>query len=186
MKITMKNNIAKRRMFSDEIIDLIRESRQRVFIAVNDEISLLYWQIGKRIKDEILGNERADYGKAIIKNLSDNLTAELGAGWSQKHLLHCLRAAETFQDEMFFSALRRDLSWTHIKALIYINDDVKRNFYIEMCRIEKWSSRLLQNRIQSMLYERTAISKKPEETIINDLEILMEMNYYFYLQYIFL
>ncbi len=82
--------------------------------------------------------------------------------------------AETFPDEQILSALRRELSWSHLKALIYIDDPLKRDFYIEMCRLERWSSRQLLERIQSMLFERTAISRKPEETIQHDLKLLRE------------
>ena len=68
--------------------------------------------------------------------------------------------------------MQRQLTWTHIKAILYIDDELKRTFYIEMCKIERWSTRVLEERINSMLYERTAISKKPEETIKHDLELL--------------
>lgn len=66
----------------------------------------------------------------------------------------------------------RQLSWTHIIALIPINNPLKREFYVELCKLENWSVRQLRERINSMLFERTAISKKPDETIKNDLEML--------------
>ncbi len=155
-----------------EIRNLIAESKQRVAVSVNAELSMLYWNIGKRIKTDILNNERAGYGQQILKKLSKTLIEEYGKGWSEKQLQHCLRSAETFPDEEFFSTLRRQLSWTHIKTIMYLDDELKRSFYIEMCKLEKWSSRTLQDRINSMLYERTAISKKPEDTIRNDLKLL--------------
>lgn len=71
-------------------------------------------------------------------------------------------------------ALSAKLSWTHLKTLIYINDNLKRSFYTEMCKMEKWSTRTLQERIDAMLYERTAISKKPNETIQNELNKLKD------------
>lgn len=83
-----------------------------------------------------------------------------------------MQFALVFADEQIVSALRRQLSWTHLKSIIYMEDPLKRSFYIEMSKLEKWSSRQLQERIQSLLYERTAISKKPELTIQHDLEIL--------------
>jgi predicted nuclease of restriction endonuclease-like (RecB) superfamily len=104
--------------------------------------------------------------------LSRQLTSEYGRGWGENQLWHCLRVAEIFPDEAILSAVRRELSWTHIKTLIYIEDPAKRAFYMEIARIEGWSSRQLQERIKSMLFERTAISKKPEETIRQDLEAL--------------
>ena len=155
-----------------EVKNLIEKSRQNVAVAVNAELSMLYWHIGKRINEVVLKNKRAAYGKQIISALSAQLTSEFGKGWSEKQLRHCLRAAETFPDEKIFSALRRQLPWTHIKTMIYIDDEVKRSFYVEMCKLETWSSRTLQERIKSMLYERTAISKKPRETIKTDLKLL--------------
>ena len=100
------------------------------------------------------------------------LTEKYGKGWSLQQLRHCLRAAEAFPDEQIVYALRIQLSWTHIRTLIFIDDPLKREFYTEMCRTEGWSTRQLSDRIQSMLYERTAISKRPELTIQDDLERL--------------
>lgn len=155
-----------------EIRTLIELSRKQVAATVNSAITLLYWQIGKRINEEILLHSRADYGKQIVQSLSAQLVTEYGKGWGEKHLRHCLRIAETFEDKEILYALSRELSWTHLRSIIYIDDPLKRSFYLEMCRLERWSTRVLQERINSMLYERTAISKKPELTIQNELELL--------------
>lgn len=155
-----------------EIKSLIEQSKQQLAVTVNATLSLLYWQIGKRINDEILQNQRAEYGKAVIENLSNQLTLDYGSGWSKKQLFHCLYVVETFPDLEKFSTVCRQLSWSHIKIIMYVNDPLKREFYIEMCKLENWSVRVFQERIQSMLYERTAISKKPELTIQQDLELL--------------
>lgn len=157
-----------------EIKTLIEKSKQEVAVAVNASITLLYWNIGNRINSEILKDKRAEYGNQIVNTLSAQLTVEYGPGWGEKHLRHCLRFAETITDEQIVYALRRQLSWTHLRSIIYMDDPLKREFYIEICKIEKWSSRQLQERIQSLLYERTAISKKPEETIKNELQQLNE------------
>ncbi len=167
----MKNNLFEKSLAAD-IKLLIEQSRQNVASTVNAELTLLYWNIGKRINQEILKGNRAEYGKQIIATLSQHLITEYGKGWSEKQLRHCLRFAETFPDFEIVSAVRRQLNWTHIKTIIYIDDELKRSFYIEICKLEKWSSRTLQERINSMLFERTAISKKPDETIKNELEIL--------------
>lgn len=159
-----------------DVKSLIEESKQQVMIAVNSAMTMLYWNIGNRINTEILQNQRAEYGKQIVSALSRQLEVDYGSGWSEKHIRHCLRFAETITDYQIVSALQRQLSWTHIKSIIYIEDAIKRMFYIEMCKIEKWSTRVLQEKINSMLYERTAISKKPEETIKNELKQLNEAN----------
>ena len=170
----MSNKLAKQNIATlyQEVKGLIDESRKHIATTVNSEVTLLYWKIGRIIQRDILKDQRAVYGKQIIAKLSERLTLSYGKGWSEKQLRHCLRTAETFQDEQILSALRRQLSWTHLKTLIYIDDALKRDFYIEMCKLEKWSTRMLQGRIKSMLYERTAISKKPEETIQSDLKKL--------------
>ncbi|MFZ4617663.1 MAG: PDDEXK nuclease domain-containing protein [Rectinemataceae bacterium] len=155
-----------------ELRVLIAGARQRAAAAVNSEIILLYWQVGRRISIEILKGERAEYGKRVVKELSARLTEEFGKGWGEKHLQHCLHIAEIFPDEEIVYALRRELSWTHIRTLAYIEDPLKREYYIELCRLERWSSRQLQERMDSMLFERSAISKKPEETLRYDLEKL--------------
>jgi len=155
-----------------EIKNLIETSKNNVAVSVNAEITMLYWSIGKRINDEVLLHNRAEYGKQIVGTLARQLGTEFGKGWSEKQLRHCLRFAEVFPDIQIVYALRIQLSWTHIRLIMFMADPLKRMFYIEMCKIEKWSSRQLQERINSMLYERTAISKKPEETIKNELELL--------------
>jgi predicted nuclease of restriction endonuclease-like (RecB) superfamily len=160
-------------LFND-IKSLIDSARQRAAVAVNAELTLLYWQVGRRINSEILKGERAEYGKQVIVHLAGQLTGVYGKGWSQKQLLHCLRFAETFTNEQILSALRRQLSWTHFKALIYIDDPLKRDFYAQMSQLEGWSTRVLSERIDAMLFERTALSKKPEETIRLELQALAE------------
>ncbi|WP_299735469.1 PDDEXK nuclease domain-containing protein [uncultured Endozoicomonas sp.] len=152
-----------------EIKDLIQSAKQRAAVAVNAELTLLYWQVGQRINTEVLKGERADYGKEIITELAKQLTAAFGRGWSNKQLHHCLRFAETFPDPEIVSAVRRQLSWTHIKTLIYIDDDLKREFYYLMATQEGWSTRTLQDRMGSLMYERTMLSRKPEKTIEHDL-----------------
>lgn len=170
----MTDKIELQKEFIGEIRKLIETSRQNIAISVNAEMTLLYWQVGKRINVEVLQGNRADYGKQVVVLLSKNLIIEYGQGWSEKHLRHCLRFFEIFSDFQIVSTLWRQLSWSHFKEVIYIEDPLKREFYIEMCKLEKWSVRTFRERIQSMLYERTAISKKPEDTIKNDLLLLKD------------
>ena len=156
----------------EDVRTLIASARARAAAAVNSELTLLYWQVGRRVREEVLGGERAGYGQQLVGALASRLKAEYGRGWSEQQLRHCLRAAEIFSDEAIFSAVRRELSWTHLKTLIYVDDPLKRDFYIELCRLERWSSRQLQERIQSMLFERSAISRKPTEVIRQELSDL--------------
>jgi predicted nuclease of restriction endonuclease-like (RecB) superfamily len=153
----------------EDVRSLIAGARARAAASVNAELTLLYWQVGRRVREDVLLGERAGYGQQLVAALARKLTAEYGRGWSEQQLRHCLRAAEVFPDEAILSAVRRELSWTHLKTLIYVDDPLKRDFYIELCRLERWSSRQLQERIQSMLFERSALSRKPTEAIRQEL-----------------
>jgi predicted nuclease of restriction endonuclease-like (RecB) superfamily len=170
----MSNNLTPPNNLLQEIRQLIDSAKQRAAVAINAEMTQLYWQIGKSIQTEVLQNQRAEYGKQVIAALSQRLTETYGKGWSTSQLRHCLRFAETFPDEQKVYTLCREFSWSHLRLLIYQDDPLKREFYIEIGRLEHWSVRQLQERIQSLLYERTAISKKPEETIRNDLKTLRQ------------
>lgn len=155
-----------------DIQQMIVKARHKVAASSNSALMLLYWNVGNRIRKDVLNESRAEYGKQIVKKLSDKLTVEYGRGWSENQLRHCLRTAEVFSKEQILSAVRRELNWTHIKTLTYVDNELKREFYMEMCIIERWDTRMLDERIDSMLFERTAISKKPDELIKNELEQL--------------
>lgn len=156
----------------NSIIGLIDETRHFVAKTVNQELTLLYWKIGKTINEEILKNDRADYGKKLIKNLSEELSNRYGSGFNKRNLYSFIKLNYIIQDITIVHTVCAQLSWSHIRTLIYIENNIKREFYVQMSIHERWSVRTLQERIDSMLFERTAISKKPEETIINDLELL--------------
>jgi predicted nuclease of restriction endonuclease-like (RecB) superfamily len=156
------------------VYQLITEARKRVAVFVNAEATLLNFKIGSYIHSFILEGNRAAYGKEVIIKLSRQLTQSFGAGWSDKHLRHCLRCAETFTEEQIISAVQRQLSWTHLKTLAYENDPLKREFYLEMAVLQRWNTRTLSEQMNKMLYERTAIAAKPEEQIakaLNDMKM---------------
>jgi predicted nuclease of restriction endonuclease-like (RecB) superfamily len=173
MRLVSPATAADENLVSD-IRSLIASTRQRVAATVNAELTLLYWEIGSRINRDVLAGERAEYGKQVLANLAAALTSDFGSGWSLKTLRHCTQLGSVFPDREIVSSLGRQLSWTHLKTLIYISEPIKRDFYIEIAKVERWSVRQLQERIKSMLYERTAISKKPDETITQDLKVLRE------------
>ncbi len=157
--------------FLGDIRKLIEHSRQNVVKVVNAELSLLYWNIGKRINEEFLLNERAKYGKQILITLAQQLTDEYGKGWSERMLNYCIKFAQTFPEQIP-NTVCSEFSWSHIKQFIAIDDKLKRDFYIEMCKLGNWSVRTLHDRIDKLMYERTAISNKPDETIRQELDLL--------------
>ena len=157
-----------------DVRELIEAARQHVAQAVNASIVALYWHIGKRVRDDVLHQRRAEYGKRIVVTLSKQLTTEYGRGYSESSLSRMMRLAEVFPDDQILAALSQELSWSHFLEIIVMDDPLQRDFYAEMCRIERWSVRALRTKIQGMLYERTAISKKPEEVIRRELTALRE------------
>ena len=106
----------------------------------------------------------------IVKELSQRLSERYGKGWSEKTLRHCLRAAETFTEEEIVYAVRRQFSWTHLRSIMFLEDPLARKFYMQMCCYDHWDTRTLDRKIDSQLYERTAISRRPEDVIRQALE----------------
>lgn len=168
-----KNKSVSQNLIGD-IRQLIESARQSVATTVNAGITLLYWEIGTRIRQDILKKERAEYGKQIVSTLSKHLEAEYGRGFSRRNLFHMIRFAEVFPDREIVHALSTQLTWTHFREIIYLDDNLKRDFYAEMCRIERWSTRTLRAKMQGMLFERTAISRKPEELAKQEIAALRE------------
>ena len=153
-----------------DVCRIIDDTRNRVAVYVNSEVCLTNWRIGKRIKEDVLFNKRAEYGKQVVKNLSVKLTERYGKGWSLQTLQHCIRAAYTFTEEEIVYAVRMQFSWTQLRSVMFISDPLARQFYMQMCQYEHWSTRTLEEKIDSQLYERTAISRRPEEVIRQTLD----------------
>ena len=152
----------------------IKEARKQVAATANAALTTLYWRIGHRVSTEVLGGDRAEYGAETVAALGRQLEARYGRGFGEKNLRRMVQFAEAFPDPEIVAALRRQLGWAHFKVLIPLKDGLKREFYAEMCRVEGWSTRQLVERIDSMLYERTALSKKPEQLIRKELAALRD------------
>jgi predicted nuclease of restriction endonuclease-like (RecB) superfamily len=146
----------------EDLRSIIDQTRRSIASTVNAGLTLLYWHVGSRIRKEILKDERAEYGKKIVATLWRQLTADYGKGFLEKNLHRMIQFAEVFPDQQVTLSLTRQLSWSHFRLLIPIKDGIKRDFYAEMCRVERWNERTLRKKINSMLFERTALSKRPE------------------------
>lgn len=158
-----------------DIRTLIEQSRHQVAAAVNAGMTLMYWHIGERINREILGGERAAYGKQIVATVSQQLTEEYGGSqFSVKNLNRMRLFAERFPDLSIWTPLVSKLSWSHFLQVISIDDNLKRQFYLTMAADQRWSKRTLKAKLDGMLYERTAIAKQPDEVILHDLELLRD------------
>lgn len=157
-----------------DIRALIETSRQRTVLAVNAELTLLFWRIGQRIHTEVLAGQRAGYGEEILPTLAKQLTRDYGRGFGEKNLRRMVKFAVTFPEEPIVATLSRQLSWSHFVLLLPLKDPLQRDYYAQMASAERWGVRTLRERIDSMLYERTALSQKPAETIAQELATLRD------------
>jgi len=148
-----------------DLRQLIQSARQRIASVANATTTLLCWNVGRRLLRENLQGGRALYGKQILATVSQELSTEFGAGFSYTALTRMVRFAEWMSDECIVATLSQELSWSHFIELLPIKEPMARDFYAEMCRIERWDVRTLRQKIGGMLFERTALSKKPLATV---------------------
>ena len=148
-----------------DIRALIESTRARVAQTVNAGLVLLYWSIGNRINRELLHGDRAAYGGKIIRTLSDTLTPQYGQGFGHRNLFRMVAFSTLFPNPKIVSTLSTQLGWSHFLEILQFKDSNRREFYTEMCRIERWSVRALRQKIRGLLFERTALSKKPAKLI---------------------
>ena len=156
----------------NDITKIINDARSHIAHEYSSTQALLCWVIGKRIDDEVLQTDRAEYGEAIVSSLAKHLSLTYGTGYSRANLFRMIKFAKQFPDRKIVSTLSRQLSWSHFVIISSIDDNLKRDFYAEMCRVQRWSVRALQKQLDGMLYERTALSRKSEKVIEAQLNIL--------------
>lgn len=153
-----------------EISQLIENARTHVAREFNTTLVMLNWLVGSRINQFILADTRAEYGEQVLNRLAERLTLKYGKGFSRPNLFRIVRFARFYPEKEIVSTLSRQLSWSHLTLICAIEDALKRDFYIQMCHIEQWSVRHLKQKIDGMLFERTALSKKPDQVIKKSLK----------------
>ncbi|AZL54409.1 DUF1016 domain-containing protein [Aliarcobacter skirrowii] len=166
------SNITNNSLF-EQIKNLIEQTKNNVAISVNSSLTMMYWEIGNRINQNILKNQRAEYGKEIVVTLSRQLQDNFGKGFDEKNLRRMMQFANTIEKQKVVT-LSRQLSWSHFLALLPLQDNLKIEFYAQMTIAQNWGVRTLRERIDSMLYERTALSKQPDELIKYELDNLKQ------------
>jgi len=130
-----------------EISNLIAQAKSNAEIAINSELVLLYWNVGKVIKEQILEGNKPEYGKSVISQLSSQLVNEYDRGYGQRNLANMVKFYEVFSDAQILHTLCAKLTWSHFRQLMYIEEQNKRKFYIELAINERWSVRELDGRI---------------------------------------
>ena len=153
---------------------LVQSARQRIATAAYSTQTLLCWHMGRRLDREHLQGGRAAYGKQILVTVSRELTAEYGRGFSYAEIARMIQFAQAYPEEAIVVTLSQQLSWSHFHALLPIKDPLARDFYAEMCRIERWDVRTLRQKIGGMLFQRTALSKRPTSVISAEISKLRD------------
>ncbi len=153
--------------------EIINTTRNRVAINVNRESTIMYWSIGNFVNTEIKAKNKVNYGSNILATLSQHLTNAYGKGYSYTAVTRMCKIASAFDKEKI-ATLSQQLSWSHLIELNSVEDTLKRDFYIQLAVFENWGVRTLRQKVDEMLFERTAISQKPEDVIKSTLSKLEE------------
>jgi predicted nuclease of restriction endonuclease-like (RecB) superfamily len=141
-----------------ELRALIASSRQRLAGAVNAELTRLYWAVGKRLRTEVLGDARADYGAKLIEQLGQQLAQEFGRGFEFRNLRRMMKFAEAFPDPAIVSTLSTQLSWSHMIAIVALKNPQAHQFYVQQATQDGWSVRELHHQIERKAFERTLLA----------------------------
>jgi hypothetical protein len=141
--------------FFEEIKGILHAARKQAYRAVNTAMVQAYWLIGKRIVEvEQQGQAQAKYGDSILKNLSIALTEEFGRGFSYANLRNFRQFYQTYPDRENCYALRSNLSWTHHRLIMRVEDEAARDFYLRESESAGWSTRNLERNINNFYYQR--------------------------------
>jgi len=152
--------------YVDDIRSIIHAARSKTYSAVNAAMCEAYWLIGKRIvEEEQQGKHRADYGKEIIRKLSQALTQEFGTGFGERSLRDFRQFYLTFQDDEIWHAVRAKLTWTHFRSLMRLTDKEARQYYLTEAAEQHWTSRTLDRNISTLYYQRLLSSQKKDLVI---------------------
>ena len=152
----------------EEVRKILQEARNKVYKATNNVMVEAYWNIGRIIVEKQSGNEKAEYGTALLKNLSKEMTKEFGKGFTVANLKNMRQFYLTFPKSY---ALRSELSWTHYRLLMRVENDNARQFYMDEAVKSQWSTRQLERQINTFFYERL-LSSKNKENVAQEIQTL--------------
>jgi len=160
--------------FFQDVKNILQQSRQKAYVALNFAMVEAYWQIGKRIvEEEQTGKQRADYGSFLIKSLSKELSVEFGKGFSVANLKNFRQFYLTFPDFEKGYTVRSQLSWSHYRLIMRVESPIARNYYLTEASEQHWSTRQLQRNINSHYYERL-LSSTDKKTVSTNTSVTDE------------
>ncbi|CAI9687607.1 DUF1016 domain-containing protein [Elizabethkingia anophelis] len=152
--------------YISEIRNILAQARMKAYQSVNSVMVEAYWLIGKRIvEEEQNGKKRAEYGEALLKNLSVALTKEFGKGFSSSNLRNFRQFYLTYSDPEICYTLCSKLTWSHNRLIMRIDSNAARNYYLKEASEQNWSVRVLERHINTFYYERLLSTQNKEETV---------------------
>ena len=158
-----------------DLRQIIEQARGHVAATANYELTMMYWHIGERINREVLGNQRAEYGKQIVAQVATQLQEDYGKkGFEIRNIRRMMQFAALFPQEQIVSQAATQLTWSHFMEVLPLKNDIAREFYITLAASERWGRNRLRKEIDGMLFERTAIATKPDELIKKELSTLRD------------
>ena len=158
-----------------DLRQIIEQARGHVAATANYELTMMYWHIGERINREVLGNQRAEYGKQIVSQVATQLQEDYGKkGFEIRNIRRMMQFAALFPQEQIVSQAATQLTWSHFMEVLPLKNDIAREFYITLAASERWGRNRLRKEIDGMLFERTAIATKPDELIKKELSTLRD------------
>ena len=161
-----ENNIPANRLY-DGIREILMASRSQIAKVVNATLLHTYWQVGRHIVEfEQGGYVKSEYGSALINELSKRLVAEFGKGFTPTNLRYMRQFYLYFP---IYHSVRDKLSWTHYRSILKVEDPKARDFYIQECISENWSTRQLDRQINTLYYQRL-LASRDKETVRNEIQ----------------
>lgn len=147
------------KLLLEDLASIIESGKNQLVSQVNSTLTLVYWQIGYKINTHILDNQRAEYGKEVVSQVSTQLVKVYGNSFQEKNLRRMMQFVHVFPDFQIVVTVSRQLSWSHFIALIPIKKTDALNYYIQKILDEKWSIRELRNQIERKAFERKEIAQ---------------------------
>jgi len=142
----------------DDLVGIIEGRKENIYRQVNSGLVLTFWEVGKRVNDEILGNERAEYGKKIVSTVSTQLQARYGDNYAVRSLRRMIQFATQFSDEKIVSTLSTQLSWSHIIELLPLEKMDAKLYYANEAAVARLSVHDLRHLISRKGFERRDIA----------------------------
>lgn len=150
----------------EDISQILLEAKQKAYASINFEMVKAYWRVGKRIvEEEQLGEKRAEYGALLVKQLSERLTKQFGKGFSVANVWNFRQFYLTFPENQILYALRRELSWTHYRTIMRVDNPDARKYYITEAANQNWGTRQLERNISTLYYERLLSTRNKKQML---------------------